>query len=237
MIKNDLKSERILDKLLDVVFCVSGNGVLFREAVAHRTLININPKLCIAEKKAASDLDLFCAAHGVAFLRLDPTDRPRFDQDLLAACCDAEADLIALTFDRLLRKELVQAYAGRIINVHMALLPSFKGFRAIEKALASGATFVGATIHVVDEEMDAGPILVQTLVPVSREDTVELVGLRLFPKLRDAWLQTLAWFSKDRIKTTADGRLFVVGGDYATFPTCPATEISFPHYVRNQEGE
>ena len=110
-----------------VGFCVSGNGSLFRAAVLHRAELPIEPLLVITETKAAADIETFSSQNGLRCVRLDPADRPTFDRALTATLIAADLDLIALTFDRVLPPEVVRHYAGRVINVHPALLPAFGG--------------------------------------------------------------------------------------------------------------
>jgi phosphoribosylglycinamide formyltransferase-1 len=83
-------------------------------------------------------------------------------------------------YDRILSRALVSAYAGRMINVHPSLLPAFSGgMDAVERALAHGVKVTGCTVHVVTDEVDAGPILLQAAVPVLPDDTVERLHARI----------------------------------------------------------
>jgi phosphoribosylglycinamide formyltransferase 1 len=83
-------------------------------------------------------------------------------------------------YDRVHSAPFLQAYSGRIINVHPSLLPAFAGgMDAVEQALAAGVTATGATVHIVTGELDAGPILVQELVPIAEGDTVETLRQRV----------------------------------------------------------
>jgi phosphoribosylglycinamide formyltransferase-1 len=83
-------------------------------------------------------------------------------------------------FDRIHTQPFLDAFVGRIINVHPSLLPEFAGgMDAIEQALASGATRTGATVHVVTADLDAGPILLQEAVPVLDGDTLETLRVRV----------------------------------------------------------
>lgn len=105
--------------------------------------------------------------------------------ELLQVLRDAAADLIALAgYLKLVPPEVVAAYRGRIVNVHPALLPAFGGKgmygrRVHEAVLASGARVSGATVHVVDEEYDRGPILAQWPVPVLPGDTPDTLAARI----------------------------------------------------------
>ena len=83
-------------------------------------------------------------------------------------------------YDRVHTAPLLEAFAGRIINVHPSLLPNFAGgMDAVERALDSGVKFTGATVHLVTADLDAGPILVQGAVPILEGDTVESLRLRV----------------------------------------------------------
>jgi phosphoribosylglycinamide formyltransferase 1 len=83
-------------------------------------------------------------------------------------------------YDRIHSRGFVEAFDGRIINVHPSLLPNFGGgMDAVERALESGLKFTGATVHIVTGELDAGPILVQEAVPILEGDTVESLRLRV----------------------------------------------------------
>lgn len=129
--------------LKKIIFCVSGNGTLMKEAVLHKKLIGIEPVLCIAESKASELLDSFCQKWGVPLVRLDPADRISFNDKLLKVCVELNPDFIALTFDRLVNKEFVETFKSKIINMHFALLPSFEGFNSIPKAITHGVKFYG----------------------------------------------------------------------------------------------
>ncbi|HEX7262901.1 MAG TPA: phosphoribosylglycinamide formyltransferase [Candidatus Dormibacteraeota bacterium] len=83
-------------------------------------------------------------------------------------------------YDRIHTRPFLEAYRHRIVNVHPSLLPEFAGsMDAVEQALRSGATVTGATVHLVTEDLDAGPILAQESVPVLKDDTVETLRLRI----------------------------------------------------------
>jgi formyltetrahydrofolate-dependent phosphoribosylglycinamide formyltransferase len=83
-------------------------------------------------------------------------------------------------YDRIHTRPFLEAYRGRIVNVHPSLLPEFAGgMDAVEQALRSGATVTGATVHLVTEDLDAGPVLAQESVPVLKDDTVETLRRRV----------------------------------------------------------
>lgn len=97
--------------------------------------------------------------------------------DLLEA---AGVDLVFLAgFMRVLHGPLLERYAGRIMNIHPSLLPSFKGLRAQRQALEYGVRVAGCTVHFVDASVDGGPIILQAAVPVRDDDDVETLSARV----------------------------------------------------------
>jgi len=122
----------------------------------------------------------------------------------------------------------VKHYRGRIINVHMGLLPAFKGVRALNQAVAFGARFAGATIHEVDEQIDHGAVIAQCVTGVRRGETAEMIGGRLFGLLRLMWLQVLRWYASGRVLRDKQGRVWIRNAVYGELPVSPALEDSFP---------
>lgn len=140
---------------------------------------------------------------------LDPADhrdRAAFDRALLELLLDRSIDVVALAgFMRIVGRDLVRAFAGRMLNVHPALLPAFPGTTSVADALAWGVKVTGVTVHFVDEEVDHGPVVSQEAIAVSPDDDwdslearVHEVEHRLFPAAVRALVE-------DRIRT--DGRL------------------------------
>ena len=211
-----------------VGFCVSGEGRLFRAAASQRERLGITPTLVIAEAKAASDLEDFCSARQIPFHRLDPRDRSGFDRQVTRLCIEARLDLLCLSFDRVLSPELVAHYRGRILNVHMGLLPAFKGMNALRQATQAGARFAGATIHEVTADLDGGAIVAQCLVGVRRQETEDSLGGRLFGPLRLMFLQVLSWYAAGRVMKDEQGRVWIKDAVYGELPISPAVEAAFP---------
>lgn len=103
-----------------------------------------------------------------------------FFSNLTKTVSDLAPDLIVLAgFMRLLPKDLVLAFDGKIINIHPSLLPAFKGLRAQQQALNAGVTQAGCTVHYVVPEMDSGAIIEQATVPVLPGDTEESLSARI----------------------------------------------------------
>jgi phosphoribosylglycinamide formyltransferase-1 len=131
-------------------------------------------------------------------------DRGSFDRALVDLLRDEGVDLVVLAgFMRIVGPELVRAFDGRMVNVHPALLPAFPGTSAVADALAWGVKVTGVTVHLVDEEVDHGPVLLQEAIGVREDDTwdslearVHEVEHRLLP---------------DAVRALAEGRVAVEG--------------------------
>jgi phosphoribosylglycinamide formyltransferase 1 len=122
------------------------------------------------------------AARGIATRAIPSKGLPReaYDTLVVAELRKANVDLVCLAgFMRLLSPYFVAAFPRRILNIHPSLLPSFPGLEAQRQALEYGVKFSGCTVHLVDESLDAGPILVQAAVPVRDDDTDESLSARI----------------------------------------------------------
>jgi phosphoribosylglycinamide formyltransferase 1 len=124
-------------------------------------------------------------------------DREAFERAVDAVLADHRIDLVCLAgFMRLLTPWLVRRWEGRLINIHPALLPAFKGLHTHERVLAAGEKAHGATVHFVVPEMDAGPIIAQGRVPVHDGDTADTLAARVLAeehRLYPLALKLVAW--------------------------------------------
>jgi phosphoribosylglycinamide formyltransferase-1 len=106
--------------------------------------------------------------------------REALDRALITSFQDAGVELVVMAgWMRIVTQVLIDAYPERLINIHPSLLPSFRGARAIEQALAAGVRLSGCTAHLVSLEVDTGPILVQAAVPVDPADSRETLAARI----------------------------------------------------------
>jgi phosphoribosylglycinamide formyltransferase-1 len=116
-------------------------------------------------------------------------DRVEYTHRLIDALQRHQVDLVAMAgFGTVLEKPMFDAYAGRVLNTHPALLPAFPGWHAVEEALAAGVKVTGCTVHIATLDVDAGPILAQEAVAVRADDTpatlherIKEVERRLYP--------------------------------------------------------
>jgi phosphoribosylglycinamide formyltransferase 1 len=110
----------------------------------------------------------------------DFADREAYDQALAALLRARRIDLVCLAgFMRLVGRPLLNAFPNRILNIHPSLLPSFPGLDAQRQAFEHGVRVTGATVHLVTAELDAGPIVLQSAVPVLEDDTVDTLAARV----------------------------------------------------------
>jgi phosphoribosylglycinamide formyltransferase-1 len=106
--------------------------------------------------------------------------REEYDRLVVAALQEKQVDLVCLAgYMRLLSPHFVAAFRNRILNIHPSLLPAFPGMEAQRQALEHGVKFTGCTVHFVDENLDAGPVILQAAVPVLDADTAETLSARI----------------------------------------------------------
>jgi phosphoribosylglycinamide formyltransferase 1 len=107
-------------------------------------------------------------------------DREVYDRMVLAELAKCQVDLVCLAgYMRLLSATFIRQYRCAILNIHPSLLPAFPGLDAQHQALEHGVRITGCTVHFVDEDLDAGPIILQAAVPVLDDDTVEALSARI----------------------------------------------------------
>jgi phosphoribosylglycinamide formyltransferase-1 len=107
-------------------------------------------------------------------------EREVYDRQVVAVLREFEVDLVCLAgYMRLLSPFFVASFPNRILNIHPSLLPSFPGLESQRQALEYGVKFAGCTVHFVDENLDAGPIVLQAAVPVRDDDTEETLSSRI----------------------------------------------------------
>ena len=120
-------------------------------------------------------------------------EREAFDRQVASALREANVDLVCLAgYMRLLSPYFVAQFPGRILNIHPSLLPAFPGLEAQRQALEHGAKFSGCTVHFVDENLDAGPIILQAVVPIRDDDTVDTLSARILAEEHRIYTQAAA---------------------------------------------
>lgn len=167
-----------------IAILISGRGsnmVALAEAVRDGRIPNAEIAIVISDQANAGGL-VKAEEFGLETLIVERRGRPRVehDREVIAALQSRHIDLICLAgYMRLLSREFIDAYRGRILNIHPSLLPSFPGLDAQQQALDHAVTSSGCTVHFVDETLDGGPIIAQRTVPVHEGDTVESLSARI----------------------------------------------------------
>lgn len=118
--------------------------------------------------------------------------REEHDKEIIAALRERQVNLICLAgYMRILSHDFIEAYRGRILNIHPSLLPSFTGLDAQKQALEHGVKIAGCTVHFVDETLDGGPIIAQRVVPVREDDTVETLSKRILEQEHELYPEAI----------------------------------------------
>ncbi len=136
----------------------------------------------------------------------DYTTRELYDQALMERIDAARADLVILAgFMRILSPAFVAHYEGRLLNIHPSLLPKYKGLDTHKRVLEAGDSEHGATVHFVTEELDGGPLIIQSRVAVFADDTEETLAARVQQREHLLYPLAMNWFACGRLKLTDKG--------------------------------
>ena len=191
---------------------ISGRGSNF-EAISNninRRKLDAEIAIVISNRPSAPGLEI-AQRHGLP-LRVIPSagvERETYDQRLIDELKTHQVDLVCLAgFMRLLSVKFIQAFPGRVLNIHPSLLPAFPGLDAQKQALDYGAKITGCTVHFVDEFLDSGPIIVQSAVPVLDEDTVESLSARILAQEHVIYSKALQYIADGRV--TVSGRRVLI---------------------------
>jgi len=151
------------------------------DAIREGRIPNAEIAIVISDKASARGLEL-AAQRGIETRAVERRGctREEHEQEIIAMLRERSVDLVCLAgYMRLLSPCFVEAFRGRILNIHPSLLPSFPGLDAQRQALDHGVKVSGCTVHYVDETLDGGPIIMQRTVPVIEGDTEETLSARI----------------------------------------------------------
>jgi phosphoribosylglycinamide formyltransferase-1 len=171
-------------KICRLGILISGRGsnmIALAGAVKQGRIPGAEIGLVISDQPEAAGLVL-AAERGLNTLVIERGDRTReeHEQEIVTALNERQIDLVCLAgYMRLLSRYFIDAYRGRILNIHPSLLPAFPGLAAQRQALDHGAKWSGCTVHFVDETLDDGPVIAQSVVPVLEHDSEETLSARI----------------------------------------------------------
>ncbi|MDP1901723.1 MAG: phosphoribosylglycinamide formyltransferase [Rubrivivax sp.] len=199
-----------------IVILISGRGSNM-EAIVQRCAEQGWPAqvaAVVANRAEAQGLQ-FAAAHGIATAVVDHkafATREAFETELARVIDGFEPDLLVLAgFMRILGAAFVRHYEGRMLNIHPSLLPAFPGLHTHRRALQAGCKAVGATVHFVTPELDHGPIVMQSVVPVRPGDDEHTLAERVLATEHVIYPQAIRWFVQGKLQLE-DGRVSQLDG-------------------------
>jgi phosphoribosylglycinamide formyltransferase-1 len=194
---------------------ISGRGSNF-EAIANsiaRRKLEAEIAIVISNRADAGGLEI-ARDRGIPMRVIESRgmERETYDKLVIDELRTHNVELVCLAgFMRLLSSSFIQAFPNRVLNIHPSLLPSFPGLDAQRQALEHGVKITGCTVHVVDEFLDSGPILIQSAVPVLDADTVESLSARVLAQEHVIYSKAIQLLVDDRV--TLEGRRALIRED------------------------
>lgn len=190
---------------MNIAVFASGRGTNFGAIIraVKRGKIKANLSLLVCDNaKAGAIARAKRAGIKVALVkREDFASKEDFEARIIQCLEENEIDLIVLAgFMRMLSPELVSKYSGRILNIHPALLPSFKGTEGIKEAFDYGVKVTGVTVHFVDAKMDHGPIILQLPVRIEEKDTQETLEAKIHKVEHKLYPEAIRLFVEGKLK-------------------------------------
>ncbi|MGB2601462.1 MAG: phosphoribosylglycinamide formyltransferase [Candidatus Omnitrophota bacterium] len=191
---------------MNIAVFVSGNGSNLQAlidaeargelAAGKITLIICDqPEALALERAEKAEIKTFVLeAAGVA-------SREEYDKKVAKELEKENIELIVLAgFMRILSGDFVDKYQGRIMNIHPALLPAFKGTHGIRDAVEYGVKVTGVTVHFVDQGLDSGPVILQKCVPIEKEDTMDTLEEKIHSEEHKMYPEAVRLFTEDRLR-------------------------------------
>ncbi len=172
--------------MFDLVVFASGRGSNFAALLAaqQRGELPIRIRALLSDRSAAPVLDVARAAgiKAIALMPRDYPDRVAFDRALFARAAEFSPALIVLAgYMRIIDDSVVDAWRGRMINIHPSLLPKYPGLHTHQHALDAGDSVYGSSVHFVTAELDGGPVIAQAQLPILADDRAATLAARLLP--------------------------------------------------------
>ena len=191
---------------MKVVILASGTGTLLQSVIDSAdesvdiVAVGADRPCQALERAEAAGVTTFCVDYTPG-----QTDREAWNAELGNKIAQFQPDyVVSAGFMRIIGADVVQRFAGRIINTHPALLPAFPGAHAVEDAINYGVRVTGSTVHVVDSGVDTGPIVAQKAVPVEPTDTADVLHERIKTVERELLVDVVHGIAKHGL--TIDGR-------------------------------
>ena len=191
---------------MNIAVFASGNGSNLQALIDGEAKVQLGKgkiTLVVSDKTEAFALKRAEKA-GIETFILDPApfkSREEYDKKIHEQLQEKNIELVVLAgFMRILSDFFVDEYQGRILNIHPALLPSFKGAYGIKDAFECGVKVTGVTVHFVTKELDVGPIILQESVPVEENDTLETLEEKIHTVEHRLYPEAVRLFSEEKLK-------------------------------------
>ncbi len=190
---------------MKIAVFASGKGTNLAAIIKakNKGLLNVDISLVISDNKKSLALKRAQRA-GIKAVFVDPfrfPQREEFEQEVIKALEQEAVDLIVLAgFMRILSPSFVNRFQNRILNIHPALLPAFKGAHSIKDAFDYGVKVTGVSVHFVDENMDHGPIILQKAVAVDEKDSLETLESKIHKVEHKIYPEAIELFAQGRLK-------------------------------------
>jgi len=175
---------------------ISGRGsnmVALVDAVKSGEIPSSEVAVVISDKPNAAGLEK-ARDRGVETLVIERRGRTReeHDAEMIAELTQRGVELVCLAgYMRLLSRDFIHAFENRIVNIHPSLLPSFPGLNVQQQAIDGGVKISGCTVHFVNEDLDAGPIILQRAVEVKDDDTADTLAARILQQEHGAYVEAV----------------------------------------------
>lgn len=198
-----------VDSKLKIAILISGRGsnmIAIAQAVVAGVIPNTEIAVVISNKKDVDGISR-AAAMGlnVAVIERNGRSREDHDREIVSVLEKHEVELVCLAgYMRLLSPYFINSFRNRIVNIHPSLLPSFPGTDAVKQAFGYGVKVTGCTVHFVDEELDHGPIIEQTPIPVREDDDEASLSARILEAEHQTYILAIKRIAESGLKL--DGR-------------------------------
>ncbi|MFA5008851.1 MAG: phosphoribosylglycinamide formyltransferase [Candidatus Omnitrophota bacterium] len=190
---------------MNIAILASGNGSNFEAIVkaAKRGYIKASINILITDK-ASAFVRQRAKRNKIKDLFIDPSkfkSRAEFDREVIKILKKEKIDLVVLAgFMRILSPEFVKMFKNKILNIHPAILPAFRGERAIGRALKYGCKITGVTVHFLDEKVDNGPVVLQKALEIKNGETLENLEKRIHKLEHKFYPLAVKLFTQGRLK-------------------------------------
>lgn len=191
--------------MLKIAVLASGRGSNLQSIInsIEKGSLSAEIRIVVSDNKDAGALDKARKYNIVAWF-VDPGSygvKSDYEKAVIKLLEEKGIDLVVMAgFMRILGKDFIEYYQGRIMNIHPSLLPSFPGLHAQRQALEYGVKYTGCTVHLADQGMDTGPIILQAVVPVKDNDTEESLASRILEKEHVIYPEAIRLYSENKLQ-------------------------------------